>query len=499
MDVSRVGALIPGVCHRLGRNERPSATRASPALHEPTLKRKLARAENQRVSRCQTRRIVLAAAVCGVTATSCAGSNLDSDDDERPPIATQPPAETVRRIFTPAELDIDERGRPYDVADAQHWATGVDREALTTRVIPDGELRVMDGSAIQVDPAFFADEATTVEFDNSELEASIVWEVFEDTDARSVLAVLVSVPDAEVDRWEPFEYAYGTDGGVGGVTAQSVIDAAAADSHRDTYFIPEADIDFEAQVSVHDVDGVPGDDAVIFANGYGDGGFPMSRGLDDDGRLVSVAIVDTRYPASITRSGAPQHVDRRLRTEAFEVWPALAEHLLGDPRRQRVFDDRCVLDEAQRAIVVGEDDVATRPQSTEGVGEHGRGSGSDADHTNRCERGVRAGFEWEGVVEIGEPRGAVDPRLSCQVQHRQVDVLAREVGETGGQQCCPRDSGSASDVENGRIERNESRERLRTPCRRSVPLTIDLFVVGRSPRRVVLIGLVLGLQVVDPP
>lgn len=265
----------------------------------------------------------------------CVSSSRTADDGQRRPIETQPPAETVRRTFTAAELDIgvDEHGRPYDAAYSRYWATGVDREALTTLVIPDGELRVMDGSAIQVDPAFFADEATPVEFDTAELEASIVWEVFEDRAARSVFGVIVSVPDTAVDRWEPFEYAYGTDGGVGGITAQSVIDAAAEDSDRGDYFISEADIDFEAQVNVHDLDGVPGDDAVIFANGYGDGGFPMSRGLDDDGRFVSVAIVDTRYPWRLAIPEGTPPADITTREDE------LAECLAGDRDVEVVGDD----------------------------------------------------------------------------------------------------------------------------------------------------------------
>ena len=42
-------------------------------------------------------------------------------------------------------------------------------------------------------------------------------------------------------------------------------------------------------------EGAP-DDLVVFANGYGDGGFPMSRGVDADGRTVSLVIWDTSFP-----------------------------------------------------------------------------------------------------------------------------------------------------------------------------------------------------------
>ena len=39
-----------------------------------------------------------------------------------------------------------------------------------------------------------------------------------------------------------------------------------------------------------DLDDEPGLDAILFSNGFGDGGFPMSRGYDADGELAAVAI-----------------------------------------------------------------------------------------------------------------------------------------------------------------------------------------------------------------
>jgi hypothetical protein len=258
------------------------------------LKRRSPCADDTNVFSARVRSTVLVAATCGFGASACTGHGTDGTTTD----ATHPPVETVRRTFTATELDVgvDENGRPYDAAYAQYWAADVEREEVTTLVVPDGRLRVMDGSALQVDPAFFADEAAEVDFDTDQLESSIVWEVFDEREARSVFALIVSVPGTEVDRWEPFEYADGTDGGVGGVTSQSVIDIAAEASVSDDLFISDAEFDANSQVNVYDMDGITGDDAVIFSNGYADGGFPMTRGLDADGRLVSVAIVDTRYP-----------------------------------------------------------------------------------------------------------------------------------------------------------------------------------------------------------
>ncbi len=222
------------------------------------------------------------------------GGLLSLEHGEAPPTAA--PVETVRREFTPAELDVgvDDSGRPYDAGYATYWADEVVVEPLTTLVVPEGALRVMDGNALEVAPSFFADEASSVDFDTDQLAASVVWEVFEETDRRSVLAVIVSVPDTSVERWQPLEFAYGTGGGVGAVTSQSVIDYESDVRLDGSQYFTE--VDYDSEVTILDLDDLSGVDSIIFFNGFGDGAFPMSRGLDADGRLVSLAIVDTRYP-----------------------------------------------------------------------------------------------------------------------------------------------------------------------------------------------------------
>lgn len=72
--------------------------------------------------------------------------------------------------------------------------------------------------------------------------------------------------------------------------------------------------------------------------------------------------------------------------------------------------------------------------------------------------------------------------------------LTGDVGETGGGERCARDPGSAADVKNRRRGGDEPCQCGGTPFSGSIPMALDLLVVGRSPLRVVLIGLVLGLQ-----
>jgi hypothetical protein len=94
-------------------------------------------------------------------------------------------------------------------------------------------------------------------------------------------------------EWGPFEHAYGTDGGVGAVTSQAVIGVASTPPARDSFI---EDVDHGATYQLFDLDGAPGVDSMIFSNGFGDGGFPLSRGYDEAGEMVAVMIWDNRFP-----------------------------------------------------------------------------------------------------------------------------------------------------------------------------------------------------------
>jgi hypothetical protein len=191
---------------------------------------------------------------------------------------------------TPASelgLRLDPTGVPYDAPVSAGETTSV--RPLATLHIPDGDLRVMDGNDLQVLPS----DGTAVTFDGvDELAVSIVWD--KNDNRESVLGVRVDRPGAaRVAHWGRFRSAYRTDGGVGGVTSGAVV-ARAKGLGIDDW--DEPDIDSGKEVYVLDLDGEPGDDSVIFSNGFGDGSFPMSEGRDAAGRLVSLMIWHTRYP-----------------------------------------------------------------------------------------------------------------------------------------------------------------------------------------------------------
>lgn len=92
---------------------------------------------------------------------------------------------TERRIFTPDELDVglDPSGRPYDANGRSRWADRVFLEELDQLFIPSGSLHVMDGNAIQVSPSFLAEDEPSVVFDSESLDASAIWEEYDDAPA----------------------------------------------------------------------------------------------------------------------------------------------------------------------------------------------------------------------------------------------------------------------------------------------------------------------------
>lgn len=213
-------------------------------------------------------------------------SPTSGPDDE-----TLPPGTATITEPTPAEalrVPLDSQGRPYDAP--VHQPATTQTRAVGTLDVVDGQLQVMDGIALVSQPV---DDGVLVEVDGDErLAVDVVWQVYEGFEA--VLGVRVSRPGRPaVARWERFEPAYGTDGGLGGITSTAVVRRARATAPQDW---PQVDLRTVQDVRLLDLDGRPGDDSLVFTNGFGDGGFPLSRGVDASGRLVAVLVWDQRYP-----------------------------------------------------------------------------------------------------------------------------------------------------------------------------------------------------------
>lgn len=242
----------------------------------------------------------------------------DATSISLPEPGTIPPPDTqALRPLTADELDIeiDDTGRPYDIERGWYDRGELVTEAFGSMSVPGGELRIIDGIAADVDLGFFADEATAVQLgtdiDSVEITLhQLAITIDDQTTVTQIVAVRLDVPGAApVERWEPYEFAYGTDGGSGGVTSAAVIEASI-ESGDDELDDEDA---FETAPRLDNVLGGDLPDLFVYSNGFGDGSFPMSRGLDRSGALVSIVLPTLTYPwrLMITDGEPPADVTRR--------------------------------------------------------------------------------------------------------------------------------------------------------------------------------------------
>lgn len=237
--------------------------------------------------------LVLATAIGACTRTTDRGAPV--------PVPSTPAPTTTTTLLTgdpvePADISVflDPDGRPYDSTDDPDGRT-VETVAFGTFVAPGGSIRTVGG---EYAPYWAEDTDPTVSFGSAEeLDVSVVWESFEGDAGRQVLGIRLDVPGTTVDRWLPLETSYGTDGGTGGIVAAELAATEVDDdvAEQELWDIID-ELTADEPVVTRDLDGTPGDDVLVFSNGWGDGGFPMSQGVDADGDTVSLVIWDTRYP-----------------------------------------------------------------------------------------------------------------------------------------------------------------------------------------------------------
>jgi hypothetical protein len=204
----------------------------------------------------------------------------------------------------------DPNGRPYDVPGPVAKIGGVLR--LGRFHVPEGPILVGDGSSIS--PEF---RPTIQEFSKVASTGSSDWDVSIIPFNGGATVLRLQKPNTLVEQWSAFESAYGTDGGLGGVTSSvplgapgwanmtsifgggtlpkvkvvlttgEVLDAVPA---KEEYF----------SLVMNDADEDQQFDTIVFSNGYGDGGFPLSRGLDSAGETVAIVISSQMLPWRLT-------------------------------------------------------------------------------------------------------------------------------------------------------------------------------------------------------
>lgn len=250
-----------------------------------------------------------------VVAVACGGEDVgDAGSSER----ADDPAAVITGVAPPLRVSTDAEGRPYDVVVRD--GDGHEIDWLTHFVVPEGELRVADGIALGTSSGrLSAGEVVEVDFpaaggERVELD---VFTIRETGTFSSLLGVRFETSGATVNRWADWEYAYGTDGGLGGVTTQHLIDVAHANDWDEVSQPFSFGDDWEPEYWLEDLDGISGDDFFVFANGFGDGAFPMARGFDRDGALVALVVWDNRYPWRLAVSDGRPPDTVRLREEEF--------------------------------------------------------------------------------------------------------------------------------------------------------------------------------------
>jgi hypothetical protein len=202
--------------------------------------------------------------------------------------ATAPPT-TTEAPPPPAFVDVtlDPAGRPYDVA-LPVGAT-IARRPLAVLHAPSRDVIFLGGEAVPYVTAGEYDPVTLAERPGRTYPVHAIW--MDHPSGDSIVGVVIVERDARVVGWRQLQrVAYGTDGGLGGITT---VEWAAMDKALDN----EVQRRWERELIEHgrqsfaiDADGVEGIDTIAFANGFGDGGFPSIAGYDARGKRSAIVL-----------------------------------------------------------------------------------------------------------------------------------------------------------------------------------------------------------------
>ena len=190
-------------------------------------------------------------------------------------------------VATPVDASIDPEGRPYDATD---YGGTILRRELGTLIAIDRAVYVTDAWVIPSDLASGpAIEAVT--FDGAppgdiSLQATLLATTDDESTYEQAHGIRLDVAGGSVENWTAFETGYCTDGGTGRISSYQSLELTG---------MPDDEV-FEETAWIGDLDRTPGHDTIIFSNGWGDGCFPMSRGLDSNGDTVSLVVWDPHYP-----------------------------------------------------------------------------------------------------------------------------------------------------------------------------------------------------------
>jgi Protein of unknown function (DUF4241) len=115
-----------------------------------------------------------------------------------------------------------------------------------------------------------------------------------------IVGVVIVERDAPIARWRELDpAAYGTDAGTGAIaTVETPTDLDTYDEVSRAF---QSELgDKGRQFFTADIDGSPGVDTIVFANGYGDGAFPSVAGYDASGRRAAIVLWSMAAPWRLT-------------------------------------------------------------------------------------------------------------------------------------------------------------------------------------------------------
>ena len=252
---------------------------------------------------------VAAAFVLGIAGLAAAWAALDRGDDEAAPATTSP--------STPTFLDVtvDPSGHPYDVA--LGGRAKVERSPLAILHAPSRRVLFLGGEATPYVKAGEYEPVTLAERPERRYPVHAIW--VRGTRYDSIVGVVIVERDTRVVRWQQLQrVAYGTDGGVGGITT---VEWAARPKELENVvsrLYDEELIESSRQSFTADVDGHRGVDTIVFANGFGDGGFPSIAGYDASGARAAIVLWTIAAPwrLAFPTGTPPPEVTRREKTLA---------------------------------------------------------------------------------------------------------------------------------------------------------------------------------------
>jgi hypothetical protein len=228
-----------------------------------------------------------------------------------------------------AELTGDD---PAGTAMPRRAPATVERRRLAVLHAPSRKVIFAPGEAVPYVTAGEYESVTLAERPGRTYPVDAIW-IDAQNAYENIAGVVMVERDTPVTRWKQLaRVAYGTDGGLGGITT---VEWAAQEKSLDGRVQrrwEEELIRRGRQSFAIDADDIRGIDTIAFANGFGDGGFPSIAGYDASGHRSAIVLWSIVAP---WRLAFPQGEPPRQVTARED---ALAACLAG---RRKVDGARC--------------------------------------------------------------------------------------------------------------------------------------------------------------